>query len=189
MDDALSDRDRWNARYIDVDDVDGAPGALAWALPHLPTVGSAIDVAGGRGGAACVLASRGLDTTLAEISSVAIEMAEKRAARSRLTLATIEVDLQHDPFPLGPWDVICCFHYLHRPLFAAMANALVPGGILVAGIATRTNLERNERPSARFLLDDGELLTLVPELEVVDHEEGWNDGGSHEARLVARKPR
>ena len=52
----------------------------------------------------------------------------------------------------GPWDLILCCHYLHRPLFPAIAAALAPGGLFVFTQPTRTNLERHARPGAPFLL-------------------------------------
>lgn len=49
-------------------------------------------------------------------------------------------------------------------------------------------LPRREHPSARHLLDDGELLHLVGDgLAIERYEEGWLATGRHEALLVARK--
>ena len=54
-------------------------------------------------------------------------------------------------------------------------------------VPTRSNLRRHPHPREAFLLDDGELPSLVGDLEVVSYEEGWLDEGRHEARLVARR--
>jgi tellurite methyltransferase len=81
--------------------------------------------------------------------------------------------------------VITCFHYLQRSLFPVLCQALAPGGLLICEIATRRNLERHARPSARFLLDEGELVKLVAPLEIVQSEEGWFDDRAL-ARVVAR---
>ena len=62
-----------------------------------------------------------------------------------------------------------------------------PYGVLIVGIATRTNLERHVRPSARFLLEPGELPTLFPDLEPIDHVEQWTPSGVHEAWYAGKR--
>jgi hypothetical protein len=96
------------------------------------------------------------------------------------------VDLESAPPPPGPWDVVVCFHYLHRPLFAHVPEILAPGGLFVFCQPTTRNLERHARPGARYLLHEGELPDLLVGLEVVRYEEGWLEEGRHEARAVAR---
>jgi 2-polyprenyl-3-methyl-5-hydroxy-6-metoxy-1,4-benzoquinol methylase len=184
-----NEQERWNNRYNDADDPDGVPEAFGRLVGFLPTSGRAIDIAGGRGGVACELAARGLDTTLAEVSDVALDLTAARAARLGVVITPLLADLANQPFPAGPWDVISCLHYLQRDLFPTMVEALAPGGLLLINIATATNLERNDRPTAQFLLADGEIATLVSDLEIIHHTEMWSDSGRHEAELVARKPR
>ncbi len=71
---------------------------------------------------------------------------------------------------------------------------LIPKGVLhsvrnlVFVQPTKSNLQRHERPSARFLLEDGEVPRLVQGLEILSYEEGWLEEDRHEARIVARKP-
>jgi hypothetical protein len=102
----------------------------------------------------------------------------------------VALDLETDPLPAGPWDLILNFYFLERRLFPAYAAALAPGGLLVVIHPTRTNLLRHAHPSARLLLDDGELPALIGDaLTLVRAEEGWLDDGCHEARLVARRDR
>jgi SAM-dependent methyltransferase len=146
----------------------------------------ALDAAGGPGHDAVWLAARGLDVTLADVSRVALDHARDAAATAGVALTLVEVDLERESFPAGPFDLVVVQNFLWRPLFAAFPAALAPGGLLVYRQPTRTNLERNPSPSARFLLEDGELPGLVTGLAIVRSEEGWFDG-RHEARLVARK--
>jgi tellurite methyltransferase len=184
---ASGDRERWNERHAG--EAPGEPSAFVASLDGLlPRSGRAIDVAGGKGRHALWLARRGLDVTLADASDVALGIAASAARAEGLGLTPLEVDLEAAPFPAGPWDVVLCTYFLHRPLFAAFAAALAPGGWLVFSHATRRNLERNPRPPPSHLLDDGELPGLVRGLEVVSYEERWFDEGRHEARLVARRP-
>jgi tellurite methyltransferase len=183
------DRDRWNERYRAED---GVPPPAPWLLaldPLLPRRGRALDVGGGTGRHALWLAGRGLAVTLADVSDVALSRAAAEARARGLPLATAEVDLEEAPPPAGPWDLVLCVYFLHRPLLAALPALLAPGGLLVVAHATRRNLERHPRPGPRHVLEDGELPGLVRGLEVLRSEEGWLEAGRHEARLVARRPR
>jgi SAM-dependent methyltransferase len=181
------DRERWNERYRQAELPAGPSPFLLSLGPLLPRRGRALDVAGGAGRHALWLARRGLEVTLADVSDVALAHAAEEARREGLPLAAVRVDLEAEPLPAGPWDVVVCTYFLHRPLFAAIAAALAPGGLLVAAHATRTNLERHPRPGPRHVLEDGELPGLVLGLELLRSEEGWLDEGRHEARVVARR--
>jgi SAM-dependent methyltransferase len=182
------DRERWNARYREEREPPEASPFLAALDALLPRAGRALDVAGGSGRNALWLARRGLAVTLADVSDVALSLAAGAARAEGLPLATVQVDLEAAPLPAGPWDLVLCAYFLHRPLFAALPAVLVPGGLLVVAHATRTNLERHPRPGPAHLLDDGELPRLVAGLELLHVEEGWLESGRHEARVVARRP-
>jgi tellurite methyltransferase len=182
-----SEKERWDTRYRE-----GAgatePSAFLLSLAGvLPRRGRALDLAGGRGRHAIWLAGRGLDVTLADISEVGVELARAAAEQTGVALRTVTLDLEVDPPPPGPWDLIVCFHYLHRPIFQALPGLLGPGGLFVFCQPTRKNLERHPRPGADFLLDEGELPGLLLEMDVLRYEEGWLEEGRHEARVVARR--
>jgi SAM-dependent methyltransferase len=183
----MSARERWNQRYRDGAGLAEPSAFLEEAAGFLPESGRALDLAGGAGRHALWLARRGLDVTLVDVAEVGLEKAAARAEALGLTITTERRDVESDGAPAGPWDVVLSFHYLWRPLFAELPQLLAPGGVVVYCQPTVSNLEKNPRPSARFLLEDGELATLVPaELEVLTLEEGWH-GDRHEARLVARR--
>lgn len=180
------ERDKWNARYA-TDDVLTDPSPFLLDMLHfVPRRGRALDVAGGAGRNAIVLARRGLETTVADISAVALERAQADGRLAGVQLNTVEIDLAAEPLPDGPWDAVLVFHYLNRLVLSAIADQLAPGGVLVASIATTRNRERNERPPPPHLLNEGELPGLIGDLGVVHYEESWRDD-RHEARLVARR--
>lgn len=182
------DRRKWDARYRDAAASGHEPSPFLLSLDAvLPRRGRALDLAGGAGRNALWLARRGLDLTLTDISPVGLSRAASEAQRAGVALTTVECDLEEQPAPPGPWDLLLCFHYLHRPLYAQIPGLLAPGGLLIVVHPTRSNLLRHPSPSARFLLEDGELPTLVQGLTVVSFDEGWGEGGRHEARLVARR--
>jgi len=186
MNEQLDDRERWNGRYRQGEE-GGTPLMLGRSLHHLPRSGRALDVAGGPGQAAVILAARGLTVTLTDVSEVALEMAAVRAERSGVEIDLVQADLAVDPLPSGPWDLITCFNYLNRALFPAMIDELTDGGLLAVSIATRSNLERNERPTERFLLNDEELPSLLGDLSMITYTEGWSLDGRHTAEAMARK--
>jgi tellurite methyltransferase len=189
----LTDRERWNDRWrtaAESRDLSTPSSFLVSLGSLLPTASEdytprALDVAGGPGRNALWLATRGVDVTLADVSPVALELARDAAAMAGVSLKLVEADLETGSLPPGPFDLVVAIDYLHRPLFSAFPKVLARGGLLVYAQATRKNLERNAHPSARFLLDDGELSRLVPALAIIRYEEGWF-GDRHEARLVAR---
>jgi len=182
-----SDRERWNARYAARAERSAPSPFLDQLDDLLPRSGRALDLAGGAGRHALWLARRGLAVTLADVSDVALAQAEVAARAEGLALTAVRVDLLASPPPAGPWDLVLCMYFLHRPLFALLPGLLAPGGILVFSHATRKNLERHPRPGPDYLLDDGELPSLVRGLEVLRLEEGWTESDRHEARLVARR--
>jgi SAM-dependent methyltransferase len=81
------------------------------------------------------------------------------------------------PLPGRTFGAVVVTNYLHRPLFATLLDALVPGGVLLY----ETYMEGNERfgePSRpAFLLKDGELLDLV---------RGRLSVTAYEARLISQ---
>jgi SAM-dependent methyltransferase len=178
---AEKDRLKWNERYREEEATLPASPFLAQLTDVIPRRGRALDVAGGSGRNGRWLMEHGLDVTVADISE------EGLARAASFGLSTVRLDFDLEPLPEGPWDVILCNHFLHRPLFAAFPDLLAPGGWLLVAIATAVNLERHAHPSRQYLLEPGELVRLAKGLEVVSCTEGWVESGWHEARLVARR--
>ncbi len=207
VDEELDDRRRWNDRYrarAASDTGSGAEraGPLARLLSVLPTEGRAIDLAGGDGGVARFLAARGLSATVVDVSDVALERAAASATAADLDVTTHRLDLAGRSLgqvlgavlgavgPPAP-TVVTCFNYLDRALLASVADGLPTGCRFLTAVATTTNLERNDRPGPRFLLDPGELVELVAggadRLRILHRREGWADGRHRsELAVVAR---
>jgi tellurite methyltransferase len=186
----ISDRDRWNERYRDAEEpTEITPPELVGRIADsIRPRSRVLDVACGFGDAGLFLAQRGCDVTLTDVSQVALDHVMRRARSVDVAISTACLDLTNEPLPAGPWDVIICVHYLDREVLPRLASTLRVGGVLVVAVATITNLERHKRPSARFLLEEGELASLVPGLDVVRHDETWRESGTHEAWLVGELP-
>ena len=192
---SAEDRLKWDSKHTARGFFPPLPSKLLTAhqafLPQSPAGGKALDVAGGSGRHALWLAERGFAATLVDVSEAGLQIARDEAAARRLDVTTLCADLETDPFPPGPWQVILCFHYLHRPLFAEFAAQLAADGVIMIVQPTIRNLERHSRPSRSFLLEEGELPQLAAKngLHPVVHEEGWSSEGRHEALLIARVER
>ena len=183
-----AERQKWNQRYAEHGTT--APQPSPWLLTldsRLPREGRTLDVAGGNGRHALWLARRGLAVTLCDISTTGIALAMEAARQEGLALTPLAVDLAETGLPAGPWDLILCFHYLERDVYRAFSAGLSPGGTLVVVHPTLKNLERHPRPGRPFLLDEGELPTLLTGLTLLHSEEGWLSEGRHEARIIARR--
>ncbi|HRI64016.1 MAG TPA: methyltransferase domain-containing protein [Polyangium sp.] len=189
---AEADRTKWDARYTENSpSEEPSQWLLAWLETAdeklVPKSGRVLDVAGGAGRNAIWFAQRGFEVTLVDVSAVAIEIAEKRAKEAGVNIVTRVMDLENETLPDGPWDFILQMHYLDRSLFPKYEQLLSPTGLLAIEHPTRSNLVRHEKPSAPYLLEDGELPELCANFVIVSHGEGWNERGRHEARLVARR--
>ena len=162
----------------------------AWLRDHadlLPASGRALDVACGRGRHALWLAERGLAVLAIDRDPSAISFVRDVAAQRELPVTALLADLETDPSSLerGAFDVIVVVHYLHRPLFPALIAALQPGGLLIYETFTRQQAARGKPTNPDFLLEEGELRTLVQPLEIVDYREGLFDE-KEVASVVAR---
>jgi 2-polyprenyl-3-methyl-5-hydroxy-6-metoxy-1,4-benzoquinol methylase len=184
---AEADRIKWDARWREEA---GRTGPSPWLVSLdavLPRAGRALDVAGGAGRNAVWLAQRGLSVTLVDVSPVGVAAAEASAQAAGVAIEARVLDLETEALPAGPWDLIVQVHYLQRSLFSHYAALLAPGGLLVVEHPTLTNATRHPRPGPAYLLEDGELPRLCAGLSIVQYDEGWNEAGRHEARLVARR--
>ena len=182
---ADSDREKWDARHAAAAPPGPAPAWLAEHEAALPRRGLMLDVAAGAGRLSAWASDRGLSVTAVDVSAVGLATLRERVPGAR----TVVRDLELEPrLPRGPYALVACFHYRQPSLWPAMIAVLGRGGVLVAELATVTNLERHERPSKRWLAERGELESLAAGLEILLSEEGWHHD-RHTARLIARKPR
>ena len=163
-----------------------------WLVDHqrlLPGAGTALDVACGRGRNAIWLAQRGLETLAVDRDTTALQDLRAEAERLGLPLKTASIDLERGDGRLPPaaFDVIVVVRYLHRPLFPVLTEAVRSGGVLVYETFTREQAARGRPTNPAFLLEPGELRTLVSPLEVLVEREGDFEGKML-ASVIARRP-
>ncbi len=153
----------------------------AWLISHrhlLAVGGDSLDLACGSGRHAVWLAGQGFHTMAIDRDAAAIEELKEEASRRGLSIRTRVVDLESGERVLEPdsFDLIVVVHYLHRPLFPSIVSALRPGGVLVYETFTRAQAARGKPTNPAFLLEPGELLTLVRPLEILANREGDFEG-------------
>ncbi len=138
----------------------------AWVVRWAPLIarGRALDLACGAGRHARLLAERGLEV-------VAVDREPREIAGVRFVQADLEGGNRW-PFAGERFTGIVVTNYLHRPLFAHLAESLAPGGVLIYETFMAGN-ERFGKPSnPEFLLRPGELLAAFRALRVVAFEQG-----------------
>ena len=178
---------RWDEKYRRGEHLTEQPDSAFLSVANLlPRSGRALDLAGGAGRHAIWLAQRGLHVTLVDISEVALELARQRATLLGVQLETVRRDVEKDSLIHGEWNLIVVVHFLWMPLLREVTRFLAPDGLFVFVQPTRKNLERHDKPSARFLLEDGALPSLVPGINVQHYEERWFEDGRHQAVLVGK---
>ena len=182
----MTDRDRWNSRYLAHAGPDAVP--RAWLTAHaalLPAPALALDLAMGAGGSAGWLAERGWRVVGLDVADVAV-----RAAKARWpALRAVVADLQALPLAVSEaptFDLILDFYYLERSLWPWVRRSLRPGGLLVMETLARGPTGATGGANPVYLLDPGELRAAFRDWQLLDYSEGER-AGRFVASLVARR--
>ncbi len=149
----------------------------------------AVDLACGVGRDAAALALGGLTVEGWDNLPEALQRADCLANACGAKVETRQVDLEAAGFtlPPGAFDVIACFHYLHRPLMAQIERAIRPGGFVVYETFTVAQREQIGKPRKdKHLLRPGELSSYFADWRIFWNAEGFSDG-RWVASLIARK--
>ena len=192
--DSRGDRAAWEARYRERGSgLDHAPSAwVGERCAGLPRDALIVDIAGGTGRHAEAIARTGRTVILVDFVHRAVSAAVSRHER----IVGVTADASSLPFRKASCDAVVCVSFLDRSLFKVLAEMLKPGGVLVYETFTRAHLDVVARGCARgprdpaYLLEAGELASLVVPLVVQEHEEGLvvDDAGErHVARVMAVK--
>jgi SAM-dependent methyltransferase len=149
----------------------GEDACSAWVLRFLPLIpngGRALDLAAGSGRHTRLLLDRGyrvraIDRNIAALTAL---------TGPKCTVEAVDLETGA-PWPLGgDYEGIVVANYLHRPLLAAIAAALAPGGAVIYETFAQGN-ERFGRPhNPDFLLQPGELLEAFAALTIIAFEQG-----------------
>ena len=148
------ERARWNAKHR----------AGGHELPSIPLLmhqgrlarGRALDLAGGLGENAALLALAGWQVVLADLSDEALARARRRAVELKARVALVQADALRLPFR-GTFDLIVAARFLERAIAPDLVRLLAPGGTLFC-----------EQPmSGGYAIGAGEFPQLFSTLETV----------------------
>ena len=142
-----------------------------FVTPSLPKPGKALDLAGGLGRHALWLASRQWQVTVVELSDVAIGKLSQAALELNIKLELFAGDAAGYTFEPARFDLIVLFYHLDRSLFPRIVSALKPGGLLICKMSLRWDSRESSTTAGTDPLHRNELPSLVPELDVLHHEE------------------
>jgi tellurite methyltransferase len=185
-------QEKWDRRYREAKAPPQASRVLQENRHLLPATGDALDLACGLGGNALLLAESGLSVQAWDVSSVAIESLQSRAAAAGLPLQAVVRDVDAQPPVADSFDVIAVSYFLSRELAPALCAALRPGGLLFYQTFVRDKVSSEGPTNPDFLLAENELLAMFAPLRVrVYREEGGlgdiSQGLRNEAMFVGQK--
>ena len=101
-----------------------------------------------------------------------------------------QVDLENGEQQLQPdsYQAIMVFRYLHRPLFAQLKQAVMPGGIVIYETFTTANRQFGRPNRDDFLLQPGELKELFSDWQCLHYFEGiMTEPNRAIAQIVCKK--
>ncbi len=180
------DRDHWDRRWARRPPAEPSPPeAAAGNLDLLPTTGRALDVACGQGAQAVWMALRGLRVTAVDVSPLALAaaraLAELHGVADRVTFSEHDMDAG-PPGGAGDLDLIVCQRFLHRGFLGGLADRLTPGGVAAISVLSDVGAPR-DAVGGGHRVRPGELVELLPGLEILDSREG-----NGVASVLARRP-
>lgn len=157
------DRERWNRKHRE----------HPHDLPSIPLImyqgrlapGRALDVAGGLGENAAILALAGWKVTMVDLADEAVRRARSRARELKADVRIVQGNALRLPFR-GPFETIVVTKFLERSIAPELVRLLAPGGTIFC-----------EQPMTgireEFCVKAGEFPTLFAALEtVLDATEG-----------------
>lgn len=139
--------------------------------PSLPKPGVALDLAAGLGRHALWLASRSWQVTVVELSDVAIGKLRQAALELNVNVDLFAGDAAEYKLEPTHFDLVVLFYHLDRSLFPKIVSALKPGGLLISKMSLRWDSGESLTTASTNPLHKNELPSLVPELDVLHHEE------------------
>lgn len=168
-------KSQWDYKYSKQDYVFGKTPAkfLAENYHYIPEGSKVLDMGMGEGRNAVFLARKGYKVTGVDISSVAVRKARALAREFGVRIDTAVSSMQDYDVKKGTVDAIICFYYVERSLHNLMLSWLKPGGILIyeAHTEKQRDVKGSEHYSRKYLLKQGELLTLFEDMRVLKYEE------------------
>ena len=140
--------------------------------PLIPRDKPVIDIAMGPGADLLFLARKGLRVSGLERSREAIKVARESAEEAQTALPMVQGDAGRLPFKPAVAGCVLVFYFLAREIMADLSGLLAPGGLLIyeTFLKGQNAVDRPRNPA--YLLEDGELQSYFPDLDLLFYEEG-----------------
>lgn len=138
---------------------------------QFPNGGTALDLAGGIGRHALLLAKRGWQVTVVDISEVAIQKLDEKARQLDLALSLFALDASEYPFEAASFDLIVMFYHFDRDICRRVFSAIKPGGFLICKSSLSWDACEGANLTSTKPLVKSEILSMLPELRVLHHQE------------------
>jgi len=138
---------------------------------YFPNASAALDLACGLGRHALWLASRHWRVSGVDLSDVAIGKLSQAALELNVKLELLVGDAAEYKFEPAQFDLIVLFYHLDRGLFPKIVSALKPRGLLICKMSLRWDSGERLTTGSTNPLQRNELPSLVPELDVLHHQE------------------
>ena len=152
------DRARWNEKYR-AGRTHVEPSVRLMMHQGRLAKGRALDLAGGSGENATILAMAGWQVTVADISDEALAHAGQRAGELKADIHRVQGDALRLPFR-GPFETIIVTKFLERTIVSELVGLLAPGGTIFC----ETLMEGLPKP---YCIKAGEYAKLFGDLEAV----------------------
>lgn len=174
-----------------------SPGEPCWVLEHnrhlLPDSGRSLDIACGLGANAILLAEQGLQSHAWDYSDVALQKLLSFAVQTQCVVTTELRDVERNPPTADSFNVIVVSHFLYRPLFPFLVDALLPGGLMFYQTWHQHKRAGKGPSNPDYLLETGELLQRFSALQTLFYREdgvtGQPQSGLRDiSYYVGRKP-
>jgi SAM-dependent methyltransferase len=138
---------------------------------QFPNGATVLDLAGGIGRHALWLAKKNWQVTVVDISEVAIQKLDAKARLLDLALSLFALDASEYPFEAASFDLIVMFYHFDRDICRRVLSALKPGGFLICKSSLSWSTYQGTAPANIAPLEKGEILSMLPELKTVHHQE------------------
>jgi 2-polyprenyl-3-methyl-5-hydroxy-6-metoxy-1,4-benzoquinol methylase len=187
-------KDKWNKHYHSCEDEYPEAAEVLFQNQHLlPTQGTALDLACGRGANALCLAENGLTVSAWDISSSALEQLSLHANKKHLTINTEVRDISTQTPEANTFDVIVVSRFLDRTLMNDIKRAIKVNGLIFYQTFTKEKISESGPNNPDYLLDKNELLNFFIDWEIICYREEGKTGNidlgfRNQAMLIAQKP-
>ena len=168
------DIERWEAKYraADPNPELRADPLLSGHSANLQSTGSALDLASGSCHSAVFLARQGYDVLAVDCSATGLAIGQRLAKREQTKISTLTADLDEITLDKETYDLVVCFRYLNRALFASMKTVLKPGGLLFFKTFNVHHLVSSPKFNPAYVLQPGELSQSFDGMVTIELNDG-----------------